>query len=391
MSTHPAVVTVTPSGPLEILNVPTATPEGNEVKILVEWTASTPLDMHQATSHLLVNPPQILGDGLAGTVAAVGPDVRRYKPGDKVFGFTWRNAKEKVHQLYCVAPENLVGLIPKGFTMAEAVTLPNNFVTAWHTLTADLGFELPWNRGTDGKAKGKPEGYKPPKEQVETANGQKKWILVWGGSSSCGQFFIQLLKYYGYQNVITVAGEKHHERLRGYGATKAFDYRGQGNVVDRIKDFVKHDGGEIAYAIDCIGSLDGSVRPVSKIVESKGCKIAILLPVIVRDAGPGVQPMYEMDVEKSADWKQGVVPVGVRTHFWLDNKFLAENLEAEIMPWALGQKIVEPNDQVIVEGATLLERAQKAIDMLRDKAVSGGRLVWRIAEDDQTKAALKQI
>lgn len=389
-ATHPAVVTTAPSAPLSILQVPTPTPVANEVKLLVQWTASTPLDMHQATAHLLVTPPQILGDGVAGTVISVGPDVTRYEPGDQVFGFVWRNQKEKAHQLYCVAPENLLGKLPTGFTMQEAVTLGNNFVTVWHTFTHDFGFELPWNLGSDGKG-GKPEGYAPPKTEIETADGKKKWILVWGGSSSCGMYGLQVLKYFGYENLIAVAGSKHHTKLKSYGAKMCFDYRGDTNIVERIKEVVREDGGEIAYALDCIASLDGSVAFVSKIMEAKGSRVAILLPVIVKDAAPDAQPVYEMDVAKCADWKDGVTPLGVRTHFWMENKTLAEYLETEIMPSALEQRIVEPNEQVIVEGSTMLERAQKALDMLRDKQISGGRLVWRIAEDDQIEEALKQL
>lgn len=274
--------------------------------------------------------------------------------------------------------------------MAEAVVTGNNLVTAWHAVTKDFGFEFPWTGG-EGKKREKPEGYRPPKDEVEAKDGKRKWILIWGGSSSSGMYTIQLLKYFGYENVIAVAGAKHHEKLRGYGAKELFDYRGAGDVVERVRDFVKSDGGEIGYALDCIGGLEGSVRPVSRIVEAEGCKVAILLPVIVRDAAPGVIPAYEMDVEKCADWKEGVIPLGVRTHFWMDNKFLAENLETEIVPWALEERIIEPNDQVLVEGEKLLERAQKALDMLRDKQVSGGRLVWRIAEDSEIDEALKHV
>lgn len=35
----------------------------------------------------------------------------------------------------------------------------------------------------------------------------------------------------------------------------------------------------------------------------------------------------------------------------------------------------------MVEGKTLLDRAQKALDLLRDQAVSGEKLVWRVADD----------
>ena len=50
------------------------------------------------------------------------------------------------------------------------------------------------------------------------------------------------------------------------------------------------------------------------------------------------------------------------------------------MPAVLKERIVEPQKQKIVEGATLLERAQKAIDMLRRKEASMERLVWRVSD-----------
>lgn len=53
----------------------------------------------------------------------------------------------------------------------------------------------------------------------------------------------------------------------------------------------------------------------------------------------------------------------------------------DIVPALLAKGIVKPNRQRIVEGRTLLERAQKALDALRRKEVSGERLVWRVAED----------
>ena len=45
------------------------------------------------------------------------------------------------------------------------------------------------------------------------------------------------------------------------------------------------------------------------------------------------------------------------------------------MPIMMAERIVKPNRQRLVEGDTLLERAQKAIDALRRKEVSGERLV----------------
>ena len=84
MATHSAVVTVALHAPLEIHQVPTITPSSGEVRVHVEWTASTPLDLHQADGGLLVEHPQVLGDGIAGTVVEVGPDVKDLQVGDKV-------------------------------------------------------------------------------------------------------------------------------------------------------------------------------------------------------------------------------------------------------------------------------------------------------------------
>ena len=362
MATHPAVVTVAPRAPLELHHLPTIPATGRLVRIRNEWTASTPLDLHQADGGLLVSHPQALGDGVAGTVVEVGPEVKSLNVGDKVFGFTWRNQAEKAHQLYVTAPENLLGKVPDGFSMQQAVLLGNNFVTAWHTLTHDFNFALPWP---------KPENYVPPE-----AN---DFILIWGASSSVGQYAIQILRWYGYNKIIATASKAHHDKLKRYGATACFDYR-EPNTPARISDYIGE--ASIVFIIDCIGSLNGSVQPVSRIARA-GAKIAIMLPVIIRDTSEGVEPEYEMDVTKCAAWAEGVQAIGVRTHFYMENKFLAEHLQSEIMPEALKRGIVEPNDQVVVEGSTLLERAEKALGILRGRGVSGGRLVWRVAEEGE--------
>lgn len=84
MSKHAAVVTTKVHGPLEILYVPTITPREGEVRVRLEWTASTPFDLHQNDGGLLAKHPQVMGDGIAGTVVEVGPGVKRLKVGTKV-------------------------------------------------------------------------------------------------------------------------------------------------------------------------------------------------------------------------------------------------------------------------------------------------------------------
>ena len=66
----------------------------------------------------------------------------------------------------------------------------------------------------------------------------------------------------------------------------------------------------------------------------------------------------------------------------LQNEFFKYHMQPEIVPRLLAEGVVKPNPLVVVEGETLLARAQKALDLLRDKAPSGQKLVWRVAEDD---------
>lgn len=136
-------------------------------------------------------------------------------------------------------------------------------------------------------------------------------ILIWGGSSSVGQFAIQILKYYGYNNILTTSSKRNHAKLQSLGAKHAFDY----NDPDVVSQISKT--GPIPFIYDCIGSQGGSLKPISKIAKT-GAKVAILLPVIVRDSSETEDPIYEMDVKKAADWEDGVDARGVRTHFYLD-------------------------------------------------------------------------
>ena len=84
MSTHSTVVTAAIHGPLEILHVPTIEPGEGEVRVRVEWTASTPLGLHQNDGGLLVKHPQVLEDGIAGTVVETGPGLKTLAFGGKV-------------------------------------------------------------------------------------------------------------------------------------------------------------------------------------------------------------------------------------------------------------------------------------------------------------------
>lgn len=341
MSTHAAVVTAGIRAPLEIRQIPTVAPMNDEVLVRVEWTASTPLDLHQNDGGLLVKHPQVLGDGIAGTVVEVTSNTRNLKIGDQVqknpailatrrpsgsdiIGVWIRMARAEGEGSSGVCHRSRVSSwigrshietssqdishfhrnlqIPEGFTLQQAVTVPSNFVTVFHAVTEDLGLALPWPR---------PNDYQPP--QVNDM------ILIWGGSSSVGQYAIQILSYYGYRNLIATASSSHHQLLQSFGASRVFDYKNS-DVTAQIIEFAEalnRSQPTIPFVFDCIGSKSATLAQIAKIAR-KGTKVAVLLPVIVRDASETVAPEYSMDAQASADWADGVIVSGVRTHFYLN-------------------------------------------------------------------------
>ncbi|ERT03200.1 hypothetical protein HMPREF1624_01505 [Sporothrix schenckii ATCC 58251] len=369
MSTHKAVVTVAVRAPLGLIDVPTPTPIGREVQVHVEWTASTPLDLHQNDGGLLVTHPQVMGDGIAGTVTAVGPDVQSLRVGDKVFGFAFKDNKQKAYQDFATVPETSLGKIPAGFSMQEVVTLPNNVVSVFHAVTKDFGLPLAWPR--------------PPASSNPHANTP---ILIWGGASSCGLYALQILSQWGYTNLLTTASKHHHADLRGLGARHVFDYHDV-DVAAQILQAVAEESGArataagpaVPYVLDCIASQQGSLAPIADLAKH-GTIVAALLPVIVRDATDDVAPEYAMDTQAAVNWADGVEARGVRAHFYQEDPFFKEHLQSTVVPALLTAGIVKPNRQRIIEGATLLERAQKALDVLRRKEVSAERLVWRVSD-----------
>ena len=193
--------------------------------------------------------------------------------------------------------------LPDGFSLQEAVTLPNNLVAVFHAVTKDLDLPLPWPR---------PEPANPTH-----ANGP---ILIWGGSSSVGQYALQIITYWGYRNLITTASPQHHKLMRSLGASHVYDYR-QTDVATTILTAALDSGcaneASIPFILDCLGSKHGSIDPIAEIAQN-GTRVAVLLPVILREATVDVAPEYSLDARGATNWRPGVDVRGVRTHFYLE-------------------------------------------------------------------------
>jgi NADPH:quinone reductase-like Zn-dependent oxidoreductase len=151
----------------------------------------------------------ILGQELAGEVERVGKDVKRFQPGDPVFGGTGFHLG--AYAEYICLTEQVLALKPSNLSYEQAASLPLGGHEAFHYLS---------------KASIRP--------------GQK--VLVYGAGGSIGTIALQLAKHYGAE-VTTVDSASKLDMLRSIGADHVIDYTHEdftrnGQTYDVIFDVV---------------------------------------------------------------------------------------------------------------------------------------------------------
>ena len=171
----------------------------NDVLIEIKATAVNLLDSKVRDGEfkliLPYKPPFILGHDLAGTVLAVGRDVRGFKVGDEVY------ARPRDHRVGTFAEriathESDVALKPKNLNWTEAASIPLVGLTAWQALV-ELG---------------------------RVRKGHK--VFIQAGSGGVGTFAIQLAKHLG-ATVATTTSAKNAELVKSLGADVVIDYKTQ--------------------------------------------------------------------------------------------------------------------------------------------------------------------
>src|SRR5438093_6535005 len=137
--------------------------------------------------------PLILGNELAGVVIRVGSRVRRFKPGDEVYGRPDKNRIGTFAEFIAVSEDDLA-IKPKSLTMEEAASIPLVGLTAWQALI----------------------------EKAKLKKGQK--VLIQAGSGGVGTFAIQLAKHVG-AIVATTTSTANVDLVKRLGADIVIDYK----------------------------------------------------------------------------------------------------------------------------------------------------------------------
>ena len=114
-------------------------PGGRDILVAVKAISANPVDYKVRKR---AAPPEgetkILGYDAAGTVAAVGPDVTLFKPGDDVF-YAGSIQRQGTNSEFHLVDERIVGRKPKTLSFAQAAALPLTSITAWELLFDRLG------------------------------------------------------------------------------------------------------------------------------------------------------------------------------------------------------------------------------------------------------------
>jgi NADPH:quinone reductase-like Zn-dependent oxidoreductase len=211
---------------LELADVDTPVPVGDEVLVRVRASSVNPYDWHLMrgepyVARLMPGPMglrgpklRILGCDVAGEVEAVGPEVTAFRPGDAVFGLLEHGGFAR----YVNVGERLLAPMPRSLSYEQAAAMPMAAVTALLAV----------------------------REAGRVQPGHE--VLVNGASGGVGTCAVQIGRVLG-ATVTGVCSARNADLVRSIGADHVIDYTTQD---------VARAGGHYDVVIDIAGS-----RPVT--------------------------------------------------------------------------------------------------------------------------------
>src|SRR3954467_13445329 len=184
--------------PIQFGDVPKPEPTGSQVLVKVGAVALNPIDtyLRNGANYWELPKPFIIGCGVAGTIEALGPQVKRFKVGDRVWGSNQGlMGRQGTFAEYCAADEQWLYPTPAPVSDEEAAAC------ALVGITAHLGL------------------FREAKLEVGEA------ILVNGGSGGVGSMVVQMAKIAGAGVITTAGGAEKVAALKKLGADAAVNYK----------------------------------------------------------------------------------------------------------------------------------------------------------------------
>ena len=244
-----------PGGPevLQPAERPVPQPAAGEVLIKVAAAGVNGPDLMQRKG-LYPPPPgasDLPGLEVAGEIAAVGSQVKRWAAGDRLTALTNGGGYAE----YCAVDAEHCLPLPQGLSLIEAASLPETFFTVWSNVFLGAGL----------------------------AAGET--LLVHGGAGGIGTTAIQLGKAFGAKVIATDSPEERCAICRELGADRVIDYR-QEDFVEVVRT-----AGGANVILDIVGGPNiernfKAAAPDARIIQlafPAGSKVEInLMPVMLK-------------------------------------------------------------------------------------------------------------
>ena len=181
---------------LEIRDVPVPEMKDNDVLVKIRAAGVNPLDNMIIRGEVkMIVPysfPLVMGNEFVGIVEKVGRNVKKFQPGDRVYG---RMELKRIGAFaeYAAVDQGAIARVPEYLSDEEAASVPLTALTAMQALAL----------------------MKPKKGET---------LFISGGTGSLGAMAIPVAKSYGL-TVITNGNGASVERVRRLGADRFIDYK----------------------------------------------------------------------------------------------------------------------------------------------------------------------
>ncbi|CAF1377767.1 unnamed protein product [Adineta steineri] len=299
-------------------------------------------------------PGSIVGCDFSGVVVEVGKEaIGDYKKGEQVAGCVPGGVHADMglhgaYSEYVVQEASLVFRYPSKISPDKAATIPLASITAALGLFHEMGLPLPL---------------------TTTTTTSKPAILVWSGSTSVGQYAIQLAKVIGCF-VITTASPVRHDYLKELGADVCFDYK-DSNVVSQIKQ-VTNDN--LNYAIDCISEKE-SIKQVCAALTGQHPQVVTILPRISSEIPSHIKErsvlMYTIFGHEINAFRQVYKARA-------EDKRFAETFYKLLSDYLLPNDLLKPNKVTKISGG--LNGVENGFKRMMENKVACEKFVYTMAE-----------
>ena len=220
---------------LELRDVPVPEMKDNDVLVKIRAAGVNPLDNMIIRGEVkMIVPysfPLVMGNEFVGMVEKVGRNVKKFQPGDRVYG---RMELKRIGAFaeYAAVDQGAIARVPEYLSDEEAASVPLTALTAMQALAL----------------------MKPEKGET---------LFISGGTGSLGAMAIPVAKSYGL-TVITNGNGASEERVRRLGADRFIDYKKE--------DYAKALS-NVDYVLDTLG--DRELEREFSILKDGGSLISL--------------------------------------------------------------------------------------------------------------------